>query len=89
MRGPDIKQQMIGPLTFSIDRLIAIFESITESNDRDTVFYISSLSILIEHLEKTIKQGSPTAFPTENADKAETNSLRLGRIPNPPAKNEV
>ena len=33
-RGPEIKQKMLGPLTFTIDRLIAIFESITETSDR-------------------------------------------------------
>ena len=33
-RGPEVKQKLIGPLNFSIDRLIAIFESITESTDR-------------------------------------------------------
>ena len=33
-RGPDVKQKMLGPLTFTIDRLIAIFESITETSER-------------------------------------------------------
>jgi len=48
-RGPDIKQKMIGPLTFSIDRLMAIFESITESTDRGSQL-LSQLKTLIKEL---------------------------------------
>jgi len=46
-RGPEIKQKMIGPLTFSIDRLIAIFESVTESYDRGSKL-LSQLKTLIK-----------------------------------------
>ena len=46
-RGPEVKQRLIGPLQFSMDRLIAIFESITESEDR-SISILSQLRTLVK-----------------------------------------
>jgi len=45
-RGPEVKQRLIGPLQFSMDRLIAIFESITETEDR-SISILSQLRTLV------------------------------------------
>ena len=45
-RGPEVKQRLIGPLQFSMDRLIAIFEAITETQDR-SISILSQLRTLV------------------------------------------
>ena len=56
-RGPEVKQRLIGPLQFSMDRLIAIFESITETEDR-SISILSQLRTLVRL--KLITIGSST-----------------------------
>ena len=56
-RGPEVKQRLIGPLQFSMDRLIAIFESITETEDR-SISIFSQLRTLVRL--KLITIGSST-----------------------------
>jgi hypothetical protein len=62
-KGPEVKQKLLGPLTFSIDRLVAIFESITGRNERNSSL-LSQLRTLVKlkliHIGKLYKLYSTT-----------------------------